>query len=423
MYSLIWRKTHPGTLMCSVSDGCARTVRRAPQASRLLAAAAMVLVSSWRAFAADICFQPTALVSGSTVRLRDIAVVSASDAATMTFLENVALAPAPAPGRRMRLDFAEIRSRLEATRVPAAELNYSGSSVVVVASADALPPVKAKTKKIAKTTVAASPAQVKRAEQVLAEAVRRSLKDKHRESPTMFIDVIVDPADAHAVLANSTQSFEIGAVNAKRTEPQAIPVGYQDAQGQPARFQVQCIVSERPQVPVLLHSVSGGDVIHESDLEWHPVDSTTGLLTRLDAIVDKEAKKTLHADSPIHPDDIRNVPLVRANDIVTGIWKSGSIRITGQFKAKGDGGLGDVITLVKLTGRDQLAARVTDVHEAEILSADGAKSAPREDDGGNLGNQTASRRSSADQGPQVQTVKRPLPTASSVLPANSIEER
>jgi len=211
----------------------------------------MVLVSWLDASAADICFQPTALVSESTVRLRDIAVVSASEAATMTLLENVALAPAPAPGRRMRLEFAEIRSRLEATGVPAVELNYSGSTVVVVASADALPPVKAKTKKIAKTRAAASSAQVKRAEQVMAEAVRRSLKDKHRESPTMFIDVIVDPADAHVVLANAAQSFEIGAVNAKSTEPQAIPVGYQDAQGQPAGFRVQCMVSERPQVPAL----------------------------------------------------------------------------------------------------------------------------------------------------------------------------
>ena len=423
MCSIIWKKTYPSALVRSGSDRCVRTARCASQASRLLAAAVMVLVSSLDASAADICFQPTALVSGSTVRLRDIAVVSASEAATMTLLENVALAPAPAPGRRMRLEFAEIRSRLEATGVPAVELNYSGSTVVVVASADALPPVKAKTKKIAKTRVAASSAQVKRAEQVMADAVRRSLKDKHRESPTMFIDVIVDPADAHAVLANSTQSFEIGAVNAKSTEPQAIPVGYQDAQGQSARFQVQCIVSERPQIPVLLHSVSSGDVIHESDLEWRPVDSTTGVLTRLDAIVDKEAKKTLHPDSPIHPDDIRNVPLVRANDIVTGIWKSGSIRISGQFKAKGDGGLGDVITLVKLTGRDQLAARVTDVHEAEILSADGAKSAAREDDGGNPGDGASTRRSIADKLPQVQTVKPPLPTASSVSPVNSIEER
>ncbi len=125
----------------------AAAVRRASQVSWLLAAAA-VLASVRDVSGADICFQPTACVSTSTVLLRDIAIVRASDAATMTRLENVALAPAPAPGRRMRLDFAEIRSRLEATGIPAVELNYSGSSVVVVASADVLLPVKAKPKKM-----------------------------------------------------------------------------------------------------------------------------------------------------------------------------------------------------------------------------------------------------------------------------------
>ena len=201
----------------------------------------------------------------------------------------------------------------------------------------------------------------------MTEAVRRSMRS---EAPENADDVYRGDGRSgrrpHGA-DQRRQGFEVGAVNPKSTEPQAVQVAYQDSQGQPARFQVQCIVSERPQVPVLAHSVATGDVIHESDLAWQPVDSTTGLLTRLDEIVNKEAKRSLHADEPIQADDVRNVPLVRANDIVTGIWHSGGIRITGQFKAKGDGGLGDVITIVKLTGQDKLTARVTDVHEAEIV--------------------------------------------------------
>ena len=366
----------------------------------------LVLASVRDVSGADICFQPTACVSTSTVLLKDIAIVRASDAATMTRLENVALAPAPAPGRRMRLDFAEIRSRLEATGIPAVELNYSGSSVVVVASADVSAPVKAKPKKMPRARAVVAPGQLKRAEQIMAEAVRHSMGTKHNEKPTKFIDVIVDPSDARSVLANAAQGFEIGTVNPKNAEPQTIQVGYQDSQGQPARFQVQCIVSERPQVPVLAHSVATGEVIHESDLAWRPVDSTAGLLTRVDDIVEKEAKKSLHADEPIHADDVRSVPLVRANDIVTGVWQSGGIRITGQFKAKGDGGLGDVITLVKLTGRDQVTARVTDVHEAEIVSADRAKSAARGENGGEPGDDAPIRmrlRSQKSAGPDGET--------------------
>lgn len=234
----------------------------------------------------------------------------------------------------------------------------------------------------------------------------------------MFIDVTVDPSDAHVVLANAAQGFEIGSVNLKNAEPQAIQVAYQDVEGQPAHLQVRCVVSERPQVPVLAHSVSTGDVIHESDLVWRLVDSTEGLLTRIDEIVDREAKKTLHAESPIHVDDVRKVPLVRNNDIVTGIWQSGGIRITAQFKAKSDGGLGDVITLVKLSGRDQVNARVTDVHEAIIIvGGDGAKSAARESEGDISRGEAAVHRTVAYRMPTVQTAQRTQPATSGIVPA------
>jgi flagellar basal body P-ring formation protein FlgA len=383
---------------------------------------AVVVAMMQVATAADICFQPTAYVSTSTVLLRDVATVSASDPAVMTRLEHVVLAPAPAPGRRMRLDFAEIRSRLEASGVPANELNYSGSSVVVVASADVRLPLKVTPHEMPKARPAA-PGQIKRAEQIVTEAVLRSMHKRHTEKPSMFVEVTVDPTDARTVLTSAAKGFEVGAIDPKSSEPQVIQVAYQDAQGQPARMQVHCIVSEKPQVPVLSHSVSRGDVIHESDLAWRPVDSTNGLLTRLDEIVDKEAKRSLHGNEPVKADDVRKVPLVRANDIVTGIWRSGSIRITGQFKAKGDGGLGDVITIVKLTGQDKLTARVTDVHEAEIVSADGAKSAANGADGDNSDNDASTQETVARRVAPPQTAARQPSPANTASQAIFAEQR
>jgi flagellar basal body P-ring formation protein FlgA len=393
-----------------------------PVFSAVLGAAGVLLIVQ-AAPAADICFQPIAYVSTATVHLRDVATVRASDPAVMTRLEQVVLAPAPPPGRRMRLDFADIRSRLEAAGMPLAELNYSGSTVVVVASADVQAPIKPKRIKITKALPIVAPAQVKRAEQIMREAVRRSMHDKHTEKPTMFVDVVVDPADARTVLANAARGFEIGAVNPKNTEPQIVQVGYQDLQGQPARLQVHCMISERPQVPVLTRAVSTGDVIHESDLAWQPVDNTAGLLTRVEEIVDKEAKRSIHANEPIRASEVRNVPLVRANDIVTGIWRSGGICITGQFKAKEDGGLGDVITLVKLNARDQLTARVTDVHEAEIMSADRAKSATDSADADSFRNDASTLESVAHRTVPSQTAMRPQLAGSTTAPAIFVDQR
>ncbi len=336
-------------------------------------AALAALVSE--SIGAEISFRPRATVSSNVVLLKDVAVVKAGDPAIAAQLENVVLSPAPAPGRHERLEFATIASRLAAIGVATADLNYTGSSVIEVVSARQAAPLKAKSTFSARTAV--SPAQMRRAEQVMTEAIRRSLRMKHRDANSLFLEVMIEPADVAAVFAGAAGGFDIGAIDPRVTDAQAIKVQCQDAHGRTLVFQVQCIVSERPRVPVLTRSISSGETIHESDLTWKQVDATAGLIARIEDIVDKEAKKSLHADEPLHAGDVRTVPLVRSNDIVTGIWKSGSIRITGQFKAKSDGGLGDIITLVKLTGRDQVLGRVTDLHEAEIVSADSTSSRRR----------------------------------------------
>lgn len=343
----------------------------------LATAMLLVLAIGGTVSGADIDFRPSAKIASSTVQLKDVATVTA-DAATAARLQNIVLAPAPAPGRRMRLEFSTIRSRLEASGISAADINFSGSSVVVVASAEAPAVVSPKPAHKSKTNV--SQGQVRRAEQIMVDAIRRSMRTKNREAAKMFIEVVVEPDDVANVMTGAREGFEIGAINPRVTDPQTIQIRFQDAQGRPNTFSIQCIASERPQVPVLTRSVSTGEVIHESDLAWRPMDNTEGVLTRIDQIAEKEAKKGLHADEPVHGDDVRSVPLVRSNDIVTAVWQMGGIRISGQFKAKGDGGKGDVITLVKLTGRDQVSARVTDVHEVEIVTADSARTANR--DGG-----------------------------------------
>jgi flagellar basal body P-ring formation protein FlgA len=321
--------------------------------------------------ATEICFRPAANVTGPTVTLKDVASVSGTDAETQKRLEQTVLAPAPAPGRSARLEFEDMRSRIEAAGLSTADANYSGSAVVVVSSPKPVVPVVRHPR--AKSHVKVSQNQVKRAEKIMTQSVRQSLRGKSREAGHLFLDVVVDPTDVPIILAGATEGFDLSAVDPKKADPQVVRVRTQDSQGQTVRFQIQCVVSEKPQVPVLSHSVTGGEVIREDDLAWKQVDTTEGVLAKFEDIVGKEAKKSLHAEEPLRPDDVRSIPLVRSNDIVTGVWQKGGIRITGQFKAKSDGGKGDVITLVQLTGREQVLARVTDVHEAEIVAGDAVR--------------------------------------------------
>jgi flagella basal body P-ring formation protein FlgA len=326
--------------------------------------------------ATDICFKPNATVAGATVTLKDVATVSGGDAATVSRLEQTVLGPAPAPGRSARLEFDEIRSRLEATGLSTGDTSFSGSTIVQVSCTQAATPVVKKPRRRAPVNVTA--AQVHRAEKIVTQSFRQSLRGKNRQAANWFLEVSVDPGDVPIVLAGATEGFEFGAIDPHNTNPQNVDVNTEDSHGRAHRFQIQCVVSEKPRVPVLNRTVSTGEVIREDDLAWKQVDNTEGLLTKFEQVIGKEAKKGLHADDPLRADDVRTIPLVRNNDIVTGVWRRGGICITAQFKAKADGGKGDVIALVQLTGRDQVLGRVTDVHEAEIVSADAAR--PRNGD-------------------------------------------
>jgi flagella basal body P-ring formation protein FlgA len=299
--------------------------------------------------------------------------VSGGDAESVKRLEQTVLGPAPAPGRSARLEFDEMRSRLEATGVSTADATYSGAAVVVVSCANPAVPLVRQPRR--KTRVNVSQTQVRRAEKIITQSLRQSLRGRSRQANNLFLDVVVDPTDVPVILASATEGFELGALDPRNPDSQNVQVRTQDSQGRPVKFQIQCVVSEKPRVPVLNHSVSGGEVIREDDLAWKQVDTTQGVLATIEEIVGKEAKKGLHADEPLRADEIRTIPLVRSNDIVTGVWQKGGIRISGQFKAKSDGGKGDVITLVQLTGREQVLARVTDVHEAVIVTADAVRRA------------------------------------------------
>jgi flagella basal body P-ring formation protein FlgA len=321
--------------------------------------------------ATEICFRPTASVSGSTVLLKDVATVSGGDAETVKRLEQTVLGPAPAPGRNTRLEFEEMRSRLEATGLSTADANFSGAAAVVVSSVKPVVPIVRQPKR--KSRVNVSQTQVQRAQKIMTQSVRQSLRATRRDMGNLFLDVVVDPADVSVILAHATEGFELGAVDPKNIDPQIVQVRAQDSEGRAVRFQIQCVLSEKPRVPVLTRSVSSGEVIHEDDLAWKQVENAEGVLAKIEEIVGKEAKKGLRADEPLRGDDVRSIPLVRSNDIVTGVWQKGGIRISAQFKAKSDGGKGDVITLVQLTGREQVLARVTDVHEATIVSTDATR--------------------------------------------------
>ncbi len=105
--------------------------------------------------------------------------------------------------------------------------------VVVSSTQPAAPVVKKPTHKTHKNV---SAAQVRRAEKVLTQSVRQSLRSKSHEASKWFLDVVVDPTDAPIVLASATEGFEFGAIDPTNVNPQNVDVRGFDSQGARSAF-------------------------------------------------------------------------------------------------------------------------------------------------------------------------------------------
>src|SRR4051794_31030255 len=70
---------------------------------------AFALLSLQAASATEIHFRPTARFSPPAVTLKDVAIITGCDEQRLAMLQQIVLGPAPAPGRKLRLDFDTMR--------------------------------------------------------------------------------------------------------------------------------------------------------------------------------------------------------------------------------------------------------------------------------------------------------------------------
>ncbi len=109
--------------------------------------------------------------------------------------------------------------------------------------------------------------------------------------------------------------------------------------------------------------------------------SAVGLhFTAMGDLLGREASRPLPAGHLLKQDDIREVPLVRTNEICTVYSGQAGLVIRRQYKARSDGAKGQTIPMISLDSGTQILARVTGLHEAVVVGAgdalNGALGAP-----------------------------------------------
>ncbi len=327
-----------------------------------IAAALICAVTGGNLCAAMIQFKPRAAVTDGVITLGDIADVLHADPEMADQLAKTVVGPAPAAGRELRLSFADIRSRLNATGVNLATMEFSGATVVVVSKSAGFDNKTISSEKLAP--------QRKRAEELIAEKIQKALVARNPAQEKLIVQVELADRDVTPVLQHIVYGdCEVVGGDPKNPHEQIVGIRFRDRKGLPAEIGARCRFSPQPMILAARYTIPPGHILREADLVWRQAEDAKGTVTRLEDALNRETKRSIRQDEPVRTTDIQEVPLVRSNDIVTVISRIGGVTIRAEMKSRDEGTLGETVTLTSLKGRDMVLARVTGLHEAEVISA------------------------------------------------------
>lgn len=149
----------------------------------------------------------------------------------------------------------------------------------------------------------------------------------------------------------------------------SVPAGDPQAQ----RFQVNGQVFATIEVPVPARSLRPGDMIAESDIEWHSVRAAevrTNMVTETALIVGQEARRPLRAGTPIRISDLRDPVTVSKGATVTMIYRTPVMLLTASGRAKQSGSRGDIIRIVNTQTGKTIDARILGPDRVEVIAGE-----------------------------------------------------
>jgi flagella basal body P-ring formation protein FlgA len=320
-------------------------------------------MASALARAAEIQMRASARLTAPLVLLGDVADVFASDARQAESLKQTELFPAPAIGGKRFVRLREVQDAMELRGVNLAEHTFSGASQVAVSVEAEQPPV------VLRVSRTHGPAEVRRAQQIVASAIVRHLEAQASTKESFTADVeLSDEAIRCVLMAGRIDSISGG---------QTPWLGAQDfvaevlsSEGRTA-LAVKAKVSVAPAVVVAVRAVPRGAVIQASDVQLdrsQPVVGKGELATTLEDVVGKEAAQAIAAGRPIDRDAVRQPVLVRKGEVVTVYVRSPGVQVRTAARAKDTGSRGELIAVESLENRKSFLARVSGLQEAEVYA-------------------------------------------------------
>ena len=131
---------------------------------------------------------------------------------------------------------------------------------------------------------------------------------------------------------------------------------------------VRADVTTYEEVPVLSRPVNRQDIIGHADIALRKINirsDITGLLTDVNEIVGKEAKRNLSVGQPLRKSDIKLPIIVQRGQIVSLVSGVAGLEVRMSGKALADAASGELILVQNLSSHKRVQGKV--LPSAEVL--------------------------------------------------------
>ena len=280
------------------------------------------------------------MVDDDVVRLSDLFVDQLSDG-------DIAIAQSPKPGQTVTLDARFLQQVARAYR-----LDWKPAT------------------KYQKVVIGRMSQRV--TSEMVHEAIAIAVQD--RIGSASDLDIALDGGDIQFDLPTDIEnSVTVSGINFDPTSNRFAAVLVAPADGPPLiQRNVFGTVYAMAQVPVPTRLISAGEIIGADDLVWQPVHLARlngNSLTDAQQLIGHMAKRPLKAGQILRQTDVAVSPIIRKNDLIRLVVRSGQMALSVQGKAMQDGATGQSIRVINVNSNRQLSGTVVDAGTVSIDNA------------------------------------------------------
>lgn len=313
--------------------------RRSLLGALLLAALPTPPTSAAGGASVRLTFSATAQVRGSIIRLSEVAQIECSDPKLTEALRMLDVGSAPLFGSSRTLSIAYARVRIKSLGIRDEQISVSG------------------------------PEQV---------AITRLFQTVSSDTLLQAALDAVEPHAKGAALQPSTRPQELriapGDLTLRPREPQLSSTSAHVTLEVCVEGKVETTVTVNlrllPRVRALVaaRALPAGTILTEADIQQGDVAQSNGspLLLDISQAIGRQLSAALPEGSPLLPQQLRLVPLVKRGDRVKVTCRSGSVAISCAAEAQQDGAMGQTIRVRNVLSQQDFTARVVGSSELEM---------------------------------------------------------